>query len=454
MTWTLVGLVIRIAYALGIHRDGDGQQFIVFEAEIRRRLWWAIVMLDVRASEDRGTEPMIQDGTYNTKMPENIDESDVSFRTKIPLISRTTMTDMTYTVMSTDVANTLLRINFVPAPQGRKLLGMQEREYLVQACTDRISNMYLPSADPSNPIHWTMLQIGQLLTLKLWLALQYPLQSRNGSQTASASPSSSRKPSLSTAVTYLQLHDTLTADPRAQGFAWLFKTYVPWHALAVALAELCVETTGPTADKAWRVIETGYDSWSSEVADGREGVLWRPVRRLLKRARAARDKAIALNGMSPRRSIPTDIDSLASLKLENEQNMLEGIHGYAMPHDPNVALVGGIPGFQDQTENVNVQYEIPYTPIEFSTPNWDDWNLFVSDVGGVVGMGGPPPWVVQQQAQSQSPLEQTGYGGGGFTFGEMVGPPSMAQGGQQMSGMAVPRSGFAGWGFDDRVYET
>lgn len=49
--WTLTGLVVRLAQALGCHRDGSHFDMSPFECEMRRRLWWHVCILDSRASE-------------------------------------------------------------------------------------------------------------------------------------------------------------------------------------------------------------------------------------------------------------------------------------------------------------------------------------------------------------------------------------------------------------------
>lgn len=51
-SWTLSGLAIRILQSAGMHRDGDHLDLDLFEAEMRRRLWWGLSSLDVPAAED------------------------------------------------------------------------------------------------------------------------------------------------------------------------------------------------------------------------------------------------------------------------------------------------------------------------------------------------------------------------------------------------------------------
>jgi hypothetical protein len=66
--WTMTGLVVRIAQTLGIHRDGSHFDLPVFEIEMRRRLWWQVLILDARASEDHGCDPTVVEAQFDTQM--------------------------------------------------------------------------------------------------------------------------------------------------------------------------------------------------------------------------------------------------------------------------------------------------------------------------------------------------------------------------------------------------
>jgi hypothetical protein len=66
--WTLTGLAVRIAQTLGIHRDGSHFNLPPFEIEMRRRLWWQVLILDARSSEDHGCDPTVVEAQFDTKM--------------------------------------------------------------------------------------------------------------------------------------------------------------------------------------------------------------------------------------------------------------------------------------------------------------------------------------------------------------------------------------------------
>ncbi|EEY23471.1 fungal specific transcription factor domain-containing protein [Verticillium alfalfae VaMs.102] len=71
--WMMTGLAARMAVAVGLHRDGTHFAHLSpYEVEMRRRVWWCLCLLDIRAAEDQGTEFSIADGAFDTRMPINI----------------------------------------------------------------------------------------------------------------------------------------------------------------------------------------------------------------------------------------------------------------------------------------------------------------------------------------------------------------------------------------------
>jgi hypothetical protein len=56
IVWAETAVVICLAEAQGIHRDGRNSRLSPFETEIRRRLWWHICILDLLCSEDQAVE--------------------------------------------------------------------------------------------------------------------------------------------------------------------------------------------------------------------------------------------------------------------------------------------------------------------------------------------------------------------------------------------------------------
>jgi hypothetical protein len=379
-SWTLIGLAVRIAHGLGLHRDGNGLAHSAFEAQMRRRLWWELIVLDMKASEDRGTEPLIAEHSFNTRMPCNLNDEDFGHESLHPLMERKGITDMTFSLICMDVSNTARNVNFVPPDVKHHPLTLHQKEEMVKQCSERIENHHLAGCDSSNPHHWLLSMLGRLLILKLWSAIQYPLQSRQPQDLP-------RGQSLRTAVLYLEIIEIMEAHETAARFNWYFNTYVPWHALAVALAELCNETHGPLADRAWAVIDRGYTKYSDRVADTKEGMLWRPIKSLLKRAQAARQRADQPDAMQ------TAFQSLIDPAFQDTKltQQLPNLSLDSTPTTFDMPIIGDGLGQMCQTPYPLFRNDFfSLTDMPQSTTgsfdenmNWNDWNEFVLDVHAI-----------------------------------------------------------------------
>jgi hypothetical protein len=107
-----------------------------------------------------------------------------------------------------------------------------------------------------------------------------------------------------TSLENLEYSILLETEARTMKWGWLFRTYVQWHAIAFLLSELCVRTKGEAVERAWRALEATAGRWwfplneSSETRKGQPGCLWKPLRKLLAKAKAARAKEVALERAS------------------------------------------------------------------------------------------------------------------------------------------------------------
>ena len=109
---------------------------------MRRRLWWQILALDVRASEDRGSAPILADSHFNTVMPCNLDDDDFKYDSQHPLNSRTWPTEMTLSLLMIDALTTGSKINFRPPAGVPETSTLQEKENLVKEFAQRVEVVF------------------------------------------------------------------------------------------------------------------------------------------------------------------------------------------------------------------------------------------------------------------------------------------------------------------------
>ncbi|CEJ91939.1 hypothetical protein VHEMI07621 [[Torrubiella] hemipterigena] len=75
--WLSISTILHLAVRMGYHRDPDHFLDISpFEAEMRRRIWTTILVMDLTLSLDIGLPRNAIDSQYDTKLPQNLHDSD------------------------------------------------------------------------------------------------------------------------------------------------------------------------------------------------------------------------------------------------------------------------------------------------------------------------------------------------------------------------------------------
>lgn len=291
VVWTLSGLTIRIAVSMGLHRDGESFGLSPYEVEMRRRLWWIIMTLDTRAAEDHGSDYSIIETTYDTKLPLNINDEDITPETKEPPEEKLGCTEMTFSLIRFEVGVTMRRLVNVTSgdPYGEVTAArtLEEKEKLIDICHRRIEERYLQHCDMSVPIFWVTATVGRLIMAKMWLMIHHPLQREKPTMSADV-----RDRLFVTSVEIIEFSRLLEVNESTSKWGWHFRTYMQWHAVAFVLAELCVRPLSPKVDRAWRAIDSVYDAWESTLNSAKRGMLWRPLKTLMSRAKQTRQRQI------------------------------------------------------------------------------------------------------------------------------------------------------------------
>lgn len=298
--WTLTGLLIRLAQSLGIHRDGAKFGISPFQTEMRRRLWWQICTLDVRASEDHGSDPSISDETFDTSLPLNINDEDIDPSSKEAPKERDGWCEITFDLIRFTVSTTGRRLSYTPVAgpcqKSNAGLTLEDKENLIEELHQYLENHYLKYCDMDVPLHWVAATVARLVIAKMWLIVHHPLGREDG---GAGLPQETQNRLFMTSIEVVKFSRLLETEKSTLKWGWLFRTYVQWHAVAFILSQLCTRTKGPEAEHGWEVIESVFDEWSDLMLASKRGMLWKPLRKLKARARAARDKELEKQAQYP-----------------------------------------------------------------------------------------------------------------------------------------------------------
>ena len=377
--WTLTSVAVRLATALGLHRENSSSGLLPFTVEIRRRLWFAIIQLDIRSCEDRGSDPIILPGTFNTKRPTNINDDDMDPQSTSPIVGRHSFTEMTKSFVTNIMWQNAIVVGYVPPVQeGEQELApkvsFEQKEASIVAMEKQVEREILIYCDSSNPLAWTTSVIARLIMARLRLALYHPPLHDNRSPLHQSVP---HDVVLLAAVQTLEYSHLLETDPAAEPWRWFCRTYVPWHALAAALAELCVKDRGQLVDRTWRIVELVFNNSAARIADSRKGMLWRPMKKLWNKAQSKKiqSKSTEISPV-PQRPLPQFEPS------NRDQFHSPGFEGSWIPQAFSPNMDQDLMGHQASS----LEQDLP--PDAFSsldmnetmdTVNWAQWDEFMRD---------------------------------------------------------------------------
>ncbi|KAF9777777.1 hypothetical protein IL306_004322 [Fusarium sp. DS 682] len=287
--WMMTGLMIRMAHAVGLHRDGSRFQHLSpFEVEQRRRLWWMIITVDIRASEDQGTEFSITQDSFDTRMPLNVNNSDLEPDTKETPPERKGVSDMSFALTMCELAQVSRKLMASSIHSGGPTLDEQTR--LLNGLRERLESGYLfCSVDPDDIANWVGIVCARLVLSKLTLLVYLPSLFASPNERFS---DDIRDKLLVAAIEVAEHNHALNTETKARQWRWIYQTYTHWYAIVWLLIEISRRQWLPTVERAWVAL---HSIWliPSQHNMTKNARMWIPLRKLMAKARSHREEQLA-----------------------------------------------------------------------------------------------------------------------------------------------------------------
>ncbi|KAI0099458.1 fungal-specific transcription factor domain-containing protein [Daldinia grandis] len=286
--YMMTGLVIRMALALGLHRDGSRFPHLTpFETEMRRRLWWHVCLLDVRASEDQGMDLTITPGSFDTRQPLNINNDDIDPEMKEMPKEREGITDMTFSLMTSSQCEVTREMMAVSSKDGVPQVDLQDR--LLNEYYGRLEKRYLQySSAEGNVTYWVVVVIARLVMAKMSLIVYFPVLFSAQNEHAS---DEMRNRLFLAAIEVAEYNHTLNGEQACRQWRWIYQTYTHWYAVVYLLIEATRRPWSPIVERAWVAL---HSSWLIPARSSTHSNLrfWVPLRKLMAKARGHRDAEV------------------------------------------------------------------------------------------------------------------------------------------------------------------
>ncbi|KAI1467936.1 fungal-specific transcription factor domain-containing protein [Daldinia caldariorum] len=286
--YMMTGLVIRMALSLGLHRDGSHFPHLTpFEVEMRRRLWWHVCLLDVRASEDQGMDLTIAAGSFDTRQPLNINNDDIDPETKEIPKEREGITDMTFSLVTSSQCEITRELMAVSLKDGIPQVDVQD--HLLNKYYERLEKIYLRySRADGNITHWVAVVIVRLVMAKMSLIVYFPVLFSPQSEHTSEEM---RNRLFIAAIEVAEYNHMLNSKQACRQWRWIYQTYTHWYAVVYLLIEVARRPWSPMVERAWVAL---HSSWLIPPRSSTNKTLrfWVPLRQLMAKARRHREAEI------------------------------------------------------------------------------------------------------------------------------------------------------------------
>ena len=267
----MLGVAIRIAQRIGIHSESALAKCTAVEAEMRRRLWWSLVIFDTRIGEIANSKTATLDPTWDCKVPLNVNDSDLQLEMKGPPAIQGKSTEALFAVVRSElgefIRHTVFHLDFTspvlkpiahlqngPAPEGGELVKLEEM----------IEDQYLKSCNQENQIHFMTIWTTRAYLAKCRLLEHHSRYSSLSVRRTEAQ----RDAATSHALRMLECDTKIMTSPLTKGFLWLNHFHFPFPAYIQIVQDLRRRPISGQARQAWEVMSDNFEAWfDSQLRD-------------------------------------------------------------------------------------------------------------------------------------------------------------------------------------------
>ncbi|KAE8451275.1 hypothetical protein EG329_004440 [Mollisiaceae sp. DMI_Dod_QoI] len=260
----MLAVAIRIAQRMGIDSESALAKCTPLEAELRRRLWWSLVLFDTRISEMAEHKTATLSPTWDCRIPLNVNDSDLRPEMKEPPAVQGKSTEALFAVVRSELAefvrHAMFHLDFTnPALMSsfKTVQHSPDAEVTELATLEKIvEDKYLSFCDPENPLHF----------MTIWWTRTYLAKCRllehhsRCSSTSVNQTEAQRDIAISHALRILECDTKLRTSPLTKRFLWLIHLYFPFPAYLQILQDLRRRPCSEQAEQAWDVMSDNFEA--------------------------------------------------------------------------------------------------------------------------------------------------------------------------------------------------
>ncbi|CAG9998226.1 unnamed protein product [Clonostachys byssicola] len=315
----LTALAVRTARRMKLHDERSLEKLTPFEAEMRRRLWWQLCLLDWRVSEDARSEVTISQLSFDTRMPANIDDDEFG-PASTDIHDRQGSTEMTFSLMRFETWLAIAGLQMKHLLPGKAPSIAEDQQAALDKLFVSLDHSYLRQCRHlSTPIARLLSMLTPLAVDKLRLLSCFSSYDDITKGVWNYSSTLDRDKIFQSSIDLLDLEHMMDRDDDLRHWRWFVKNnHIQWHAMSFALSELRICPGRQLEGKAWETIEKCFSSTTLDCFQGSQSNIWSSFNVLRQEALDARLLAPGSIGGS---TLPLTWDLVGSADLSDSSLM-------------------------------------------------------------------------------------------------------------------------------------
>ncbi|KAK6542281.1 hypothetical protein TWF694_006241 [Orbilia ellipsospora] len=326
---SMLAVAVRSAHRMGIHDEATNAKCIPLEAEMRRRLWWALVIFDNRVCEMFDYKTVSLSPTWSCKIPINANDSELRPEMKNPpvVLNEHVPTESLFVVVRSELADfirhsafhldftnpSLKTIRIKKENSNEPASIRQESHEELLALEMMVNAKHLGLCNPENGFHF-MTMLSTRVSIAKGFLMEYYLNY------IAPSDQDPKRDTFSHALTMLDCDTRLMTSPLTKGFNWYILFHFPFPAWVHVLQDLRHDPNKTGVENAWDVMSDNYDVRVKKAKRG-DRPLFVVFARMVLHTWTSREETLRSQGLSSEQIlIPrmvTDIrEQLAQMRLD------------------------------------------------------------------------------------------------------------------------------------------
>ncbi|KAJ5377662.1 uncharacterized protein N7496_005071 [Penicillium cataractarum] len=371
--WSLSGVALRMAQRIGIHRDGSGHGLSIFETEMRRRIWFQLMILDATSAQFCGVAAGPFVDSADTRPPMNANDSDLDPRMTEPACEKEGPSEMIFCLARSEFGKWLRRWNTNTGGSGSpwaflssSTLSLSEKDRCIDELEDIMEQKFLKYCDQSIPLHLATTMMVRSSSHYTRLMAHHP---RHYHDSGARIPQSEKDVIFGHCLKMAEYADYAQTNPDVQRFSWHMVNHMPWDAMIFMLSEMRNRTDPDEKDKVWEIVGSIYGRHVRQMGKKSQMPLHKALQNLFVKAWRAYVDECNQHGRTPR-PCPTVVSS--------SFNTSKGFTEAQVAHENAQMEVNNAPVQEPGQYASNVPFDGGTENMDFllgdSPMDWSEWD--------------------------------------------------------------------------------